>query len=197
MVLEKTILVLASNPTELAKLKLKNEFNAIKEGVKRFSNDSVRYRVESVWDTRPIEIHRAILEYRPQILHFCGHGDINGLTFENEQGQAQNVSGQALATLLQSSKFQKHLECVVLNACYSENQSDEIVQHINYVVGIKDTVRDQMAINFSIGFYEALGSIDSSFEDAFEIGKSVVEIMDNVNGNFVLKKNYIQKLHRS
>jgi hypothetical protein len=69
------------------------------------------------------------------------------------------------------------LECVVLNACYSEAQANAIAQHIPYVIGMSDAIFDKTALKFAVGFYDALGD-GWSYEKAFEMGKSAIAIED-------------------
>ncbi|MGL5793589.1 MAG: ATP-binding protein, partial [Waterburya sp.] len=72
------------------------------------------------------------------------------------------------------------VECVVLNACYSQVQAIEINQHINYVIGTKKDIRDDAALAFSIGFYEALGD-GESIERAYEFGRNRIQL--SIYGN--------------
>lgn len=182
-----TILVLAANPRDQKKLKLKTEVKAIKDGVRRF-NDGSQFKVESVWETQTIEIHRAIDEYQPQIIHFCGHGSQSeGLVFTDEHEKSQPINGKALARLFDDKFTQKHLECVVLNACYSDSQSDEISKYVDYVVGVTNRVSDKTAITFSIGLYESL-SAGRTFEDAFKRSLAIVGCVEDSSQYFELKK---------
>ena len=53
--------------------------------------------------------------------HFSGHGSgVQGLAFEDEAGCEQLVTGEALAGLL--GQFSNQVECVLINACYSQVQ---------------------------------------------------------------------------
>ena len=58
----------------------------------------------------------------------------------------------------------------MLNGCYSQVQAEAIVMHVPYVIGMKDAVSDRAAIEFAVGFYDALGS-GESISFAFEMGK--------------------------
>jgi hypothetical protein len=82
------------------------------------------------------------------------------------------VKTEALANLFKL--FSNQIECVILNACYSEVQAEEISQHIKYVIGMKQAVGDQAAIKLATGFYDAIGA-GRTIEDAFEFGKSAIE----------------------
>ncbi len=103
------------------------------------------------------------MDYRPNIIHFSGHGaGIEGLAFEDETGKEQLVTGEALAGLF--GQFSKQVECVLLNACYSEVQAQAIVQHINYVIGMNDQIQDKAAIEFVVGFYDGLLAYNPEYD---------------------------------
>lgn len=83
---------------------------------------------------RPDDLQRAILTLKPQIVHFSGHGVVEeDLTLEDETGQAQLVGAAAIANLFRL--FADAVECVVLNACYSEVQAKAIAEQIPYKAG--------------------------------------------------------------
>lgn len=50
------------------------------------------------------------------------------------------------------------MECVVLNACYSEAQAEAIAKHIPHVIGMNKAIGDNAAIEFAVAFYDALGA---------------------------------------
>ena len=90
-------------------------------------------------------------------MHFSGHGTNEGsLCFENEQGKSKFVEPNALAALFEL--VSKEVDCVLLNACYSEIQAKAIANHINYVIGMNKAIGDNAAISFAVGFYQALGA---------------------------------------
>jgi hypothetical protein len=171
--LPKSILILASNPKGTSKLRLDEEIREIDQGLQR-SQRREQFLLEQKWAVRPRDIYRAILDFRPQILHFCGHGAGNdGLVLEDENGKPQLISAEAIANLLEL--FSPLVECVFLNACYSEIQAQAINQHIDYVIGMTQGIGDQAAINFAVGFYDALGA-GQSYEFAFKLACSAIEI---------------------
>ena len=105
---------------------------------------------------------------QPSILHFSGHGLKEGaLCFEDDSGKAQLVRTDALAALFDLVSDQ--VECVLLNACYSENQAQAIAKHIPYVIGMNKAIGDKAAILFAVGFYKALGA-NQSVEKAYKFG---------------------------
>jgi hypothetical protein len=93
--------------------------------------------------------------------------------FEDEAGQPKLVSAEAISSLF--ALFSDQVECVVLNACYSETQAKAIAQHIPYVVGMKRAIGDKAAIEFAIGFYDAiLAGRDVEF--AYKLGCSAIQM---------------------
>jgi GUN4-like/CHAT domain len=161
------ILILSANPIGTSNLRLNEEMREIKEGLKR-SKQRDHYWLETAQAVRYRDIHRAILDYEPNIIHFSGHGaGEEGLVFEDEMGQTKVVNTEALAGLFEL--FADQVECVVLNACYSKLQAEAIAQHINYVIGMSQAIGDRAAIEFAIGFYDALGA-GRPVEFAYKLG---------------------------
>ena len=169
----KIILLLSANPKGTSRLRLDEEMREIKEGLRRAKKGDL-YLIERVEAVGYRDIHRAILDHEPDIIHFSGHGSgEEGLVFEDETGQTKLVDAEALAGLFQL--FADQVECVVLNACYSEYQAVAIAQHINYVVGMSQAIQDRAAIEFAVGFYDALGA-DKSYEFAYKLGCSLIQV---------------------
>lgn len=125
------------------------------------------FEIVQQWATRPSDIHRAMLNVMPQIVHFSGHGQgEEGLVFEDESGLPRLVSGEALAVLFEL--FSDDLRCVVLNGCYSDSQAKLISRHVDYVIGMRWQLTDRAAIAFAVAFYDALGA-GRDVEFAFEL----------------------------
>jgi hypothetical protein len=169
----KTILILAANPKDTVKLRLDQEVRDIQEGLQR-SKQRDQFEIEQRWAVRPRDIQRALLDVNPQILHFSGYGTSNeGLVFEDNAGNAQFVSGGALASLF--SLFAQQIECVVLNGCYAPEQAEAIAQHIPFVVGLSQAIANDAAIEFAVGFYDALGN-GRPVEFAHQLGCSAIQL---------------------
>jgi hypothetical protein len=192
----KTILFLAANPRNSSQLRLGEEVREIQAGLDR-AQQPQHFVLQQRWAVTVKQLRRALLDCQPTIVHFSGHGvgtegsleqpepfarDVSGspeaavpegLVFETEQGQSHLVSGQALADLF--ALFEDHIECVVLNACYSAQQAADIVQHIPYVVGMTRAIGDRAAIEFAIGFYDALLA-GKSVEFAFQLGCNALQL---------------------
>jgi hypothetical protein len=171
--LKKNVLILAANPKDTSRLRLDQELRDIAEGLRR-SQKRDEFSLEQNLAVRPRDIQRALLDHKPQIVHFSGHGaGEEGLVFEDESGNSKFVSGDALAGLFEL--FADRIECVVLNGCYSEEQAKAIAKHINYVIGMSQAIGDKAAIEFAVGFYDALGA-GYPIEFAYKLGCSAIRM---------------------
>ncbi|MEL6460519.1 MAG: pentapeptide repeat-containing protein [Cyanobacteria bacterium J06621_15] len=182
----KTILILASNPKNTSQLRLDEEIREIDAGLQRAKKREL-FDLKQRWAVRSQEVYQALLDFKPQIVHFSGHGSGNdGLLLEDENGNLKLVDTEALVTLFEL--FSTTIECVVLNACYSEVQASAIAKYIPYVIGMNQAIGDKAAIKFAMGFYNAIGA-GESVEFAYKLGCNVIQL-DGVPENLtpVLKK---------
>ncbi len=170
MTRKRKILILASNPGDLARLRLDVEVREISEGLRR-SRHREAFEIVQQWAVGPREMRRALLDVEPDVVHFCGHGDEDGLLVEGDSGDFIIMPNDALADLF--SFFADKIECVVLNACWSQAQAEVIAEHIAYVVGMSKPVNDRAGIEFAVGFYDGLGA-GEDYEAAFRLGKNAV-----------------------
>lgn len=169
----KSILLLTANPISTNSLRLQEEEEKIKIRLRLAGYGKVP--IHSHGATTPIDIQQSMLDFKPQIVHFSGHGaEQDGLVFEDVTGQAKLVSSEALANLFKL--FCDRVECVVLNACYSESQAKAIAQHIPYVIGMSQAIGDRAAIEFAIGFYTALGA-GETIEFAYKLGCNTIQLV--------------------
>ena len=169
------ILILAVNPKDTNRLRLDEEVRDIKEGIKR-SQQRDDLSIVSEWAIRARDLRRLVLDHKPQIIHFSGHGEgKDGLCFEDKNGYSKKITGSSLKALFKLLMSKASLECVVLNGCYSQTQSQAISECVPYVIGMTGTVSDQLAIEFAVGFYDALGN-GESIEFAFECGQTAMQL---------------------
>jgi len=167
------ILFLTSDPSDSARLRLGQELRDIRENL-QLSKQRDKFLLESRESVRPKDITQAIFDVEPQIVHFSGHGMSTGeLCFENILGKTQPVQPNALANLFEL--VTKQVNCVILNACYSEIQAKAIVKHIPFVVGMNQAIGDRAAIVFASGFYKAIGA-GRSFEDAYKFARVEIQL---------------------
>jgi uncharacterized protein YjbI with pentapeptide repeats len=184
--LVKTILILAANPKNTSRLRLDEEVREIDAGLQRAKKREL-FDLKQRWAVRVQDVYQSLLDLKPQIVHFGGHGaGDDGLELEDETGKMRLVSTEALAKLFEL--FASQVECVILNACYSEVQASAIVKYIPYVIGMNKEIGDKAAIKFATGFYNAL-SAGESVEFAYKLGCNVIQL-DGIPENLtpVLKK---------
>lgn len=162
----KSVLLVAANPTGTVNLRLQEEEREIRERLRLTGYGKIP--INSTGATRPRDIQQAMLDFEPQIVHFSGHGTgKGGLIFEDVAGQEKLVDSEALTDLFRL--FSSQVECIILNACHSKFQAEAISEHIDYVIGMSQAIGDRAAIEFSVGFYSAIG-IGKPFDFAYELG---------------------------
>ena len=172
------ILFLCANPDPDALLNFDKEVNEIEESLKK-ANYRDKFSFNNKRGITNKIIRESLRDYKPEIVHFSGHGaGEEGIIVLDESDQPMVLSTLALDMLFELVKDQ--VKCVVLNACYSEEQAKVIKKHIPYVIGMNDAIEDTTAIAFSTGFYEALGD-NKTYPEAFKYGKMVI-VMDGKPG---------------
>ena len=171
----KRILFLAANPKDTLPLRLDEEVKKISESLKRSSKREL-FELIQKWAIQISDLSRALLDETPNIIHFSGHGSRSGrIILEDDQGNSQEVPPKALGSFFEL--FQDKIECVILNACYSESQAQEIAKSVPYVIGMNEAVPDEATIAFSQTFYDAIAS-GQPIEFAFKLAKITVEMYD-------------------
>jgi hypothetical protein len=169
--MSRQILFVSSNPTDTPPLRLDKEVREIEEGLRR-SNERDQFNLVKISAARVEDLRRSLLDHSPHIVHFAGHGGgTNGIVLEDSDGQARQVPNDALADLF--GLCSDHLECVILNACYSDVQAAKIGEYIPYVVGMSSSISDDAAIEFAVAFYDALGA-GKSVEIAHQFGCNAI-----------------------
>lgn len=160
------ILFLGASPIDEVKLRIDEEVREIETGLK-LARLRDQFELKSEWAVTNKTLQQAMLDEAPTIVHFSGHGDIDGIAIEDTLGNSRLIDNDALSSLFEL--FSKDIKCVVLNSCYSESQAKEISKHVPYVIGMKSSIGDKTAIAFSLGFYTALGA-GKDIEFAYKMG---------------------------
>ena len=173
----KKILFLAANPGATSRLTLDEEAKEIRQGLER-SRGRDSFEIITRWAVDADELRRSLLDIEPHIVHFSGHGTgADGLVLHAAEGRAKLAGREALGNLF--GLFAGQIECVLLNACYSEVQAEAIYQHVDCVIGMNQAVGDRTAIKFAVGFYDALGA-GRPYENAYKFGCSAIDFEDVV-----------------
>ncbi len=161
------VLFLASNPIDSGQLRLDEEARAIAEMIRKARHrDSVK--LESCWAVQPLDVLQAINEFRPGVVHFSGHGsDRDEIVFQDLNGKAKLVSKDAIVQTMMASS--EDIRLVFFNTCFSHNQAEAVVKHVEAAIGMKKSIGDDAARVFGAQFYSAIGfghSIGRAFEQA-------------------------------
>lgn len=166
------VLFLAANPRNESRLRLSEEVREISEGI-RTAEFRQYVELHQCHAVRPRDLSTCLLEYKPHIVHFSGHGSPEGeIALEDERGYSRPVAPEALKQLFSAAGG---VRCVVLNACWSAAQVQAIAEVVDNVIAMSDEISDTAAVNFSRGFYQAF-AYGKDVERAFELGKSEVAV---------------------
>jgi hypothetical protein len=165
------ILFLGANPQGAPALRLDQEVRDIDQALQR-SEFRARFDLRPQLAVRSVDLQGALLRHRPQIVHFSGHGEVDGIFLEDETGQIKKVEARVLARIL--SVFKKQIRCVVLNACSAQEQAEAIARDIDCVIGMSGEIGDRAAAIFAAAFYQALG-FGSSVRAAFDLGCAQID----------------------
>ncbi|KAI1096108.1 hypothetical protein F5B19DRAFT_488727 [Rostrohypoxylon terebratum] len=151
----------------------KDTFSARSDGERRslskaLSETMFRHKVnvKDIHGCQVSDIANALIQHKPDILQFLGHGDKDGIYFEDRDSKAQLVRMENFADLLSQSKT---IKLVILNTCYSRSGSQCIADQVGYLIGMEGKIRNKDAIKFTECFYGALGNgltVEGSFLNA-------------------------------
>jgi len=163
------ILFLTANPTDQARLQTGKEYRIIKE---KLLQSTQRDSLELLMPEFALKIDNLLtaMNQKPAIIHFSGHGEINGIAITNDLNETILMPNKALQRLFKQHKETTKL--IVLNACYSSEQAKTISEFGFYVVGMNTTINDNAAISFASGLYMGLGAgkkVEKAFDDAMVI----------------------------
>jgi hypothetical protein len=115
--------------------------------------------------------------YKPRLIHFIGHGTANDvLVFHEENGPGKvEVSANKFRRNIEVIKrYATDLEVILLNACFSSDFAQEVSRENIYVIGTKDSLKNEVAITFAADFYGSFCQKNVSVIDAFIAGAETV-----------------------
>lgn len=150
------ILFIAANPETLPPIDAVRELNTLRE-----ASEKGTYRelcsLDSALEVKVGELAEVLTKGRPRLLHVCCHGDESGALQlrDTNVGTPAAVSLAELARLLRNAA--PGAECVVLSACYAEQQAREMLREgMQFVVGASRAINSEEANTFARVFYTAL-----------------------------------------
>src|SRR5262249_38612659 len=143
------ILFLVANPGDTDRLVRDREARSIQKELEQ-SGQRDSFELVTRSPTEPLDLIRDLRKLRPTVVHYSGGGRQDGVFLQAADGSARWVSSAVLAEVFGSAGTSVKL--VVLNACYSEEQAEALVAHVDCVVGTRRTISSDAARNFAIGF---------------------------------------------
>ena len=146
------ILLVCANPHGTDLLRLGEEERALREAL-RLATHRERFTIEVLNAATIDDLRRALLRDSYGIVQFSGHASHHGLQFEDAVGNITEPDSDALAELLQ----RRGVQTVVLNACDSLSVGLAATARIEHTIAMTGPITDESAIEFSRGFYDALG----------------------------------------
>jgi CHAT domain len=169
------VLIVFANPRGTSALRLGEEDRAITESVRRSRHrddiELTKCHAATVHD-----LSRALLDEAFRIVHISGHGTHSGLVLEESDGSRFVVPQAALAkTFSAYASPNGHLDCVILNACYSVSTGTLASLGVPYTIAMEGPISDRAAVEFSRGFYDAIGA-GKDIPFAYEEGCRRVEL---------------------
>jgi hypothetical protein len=168
-----TVLFLAANPSDTTRLRLDREIREIDQALRQ-AEFRDKFDIRQHWAVRITDLQGYLLRHRPDIVHFSGHGNESSeIVLEDILGNSHPIPVQALRRLF--SVLHDNIRCVVLNACYSEQQARAIAEHIDCVIGMSQEIGDSSAISFSTAFYQAL-AYGRDIRTAFDLGCTQIDL---------------------
>ena len=164
------ILLVCANPRGTDPLRTAEEDRTLRESI-QLSPDSNTFEVETLNAATVDDLRRALLKNKFDIVHFSGHGTRAGLFFEDVNGKRMVPSSNALAELLS----RRNVNTVLLNACYSLSVGEITSIGLDFTIASSGPISDPAAIEFTRGFYDAIGA-GNSVPDAYEEGLSAARL---------------------
>ena len=149
------------------------EWRELVSAIRKKEKSANRAKPVSLTRLNPVTLTglRDALSGKYDVLHFIGHGNKNGLTFEQESGRESPVSAEKLMETLKGTS----LKLIILNACKSEEVAKKLMhtKAVSAVVATGEEISDAEAFVLSERLYSALTA-----------GKNLCEAMDWVREGF-------------
>lgn len=167
------VVFLSADPER--RLWLDEDLRRIKEKVR-----AARYRDVLAFNAclaaRVDDLVQALYETPPQIVHFSGHGNHDGILLVGPDGCSPDwVSADDLRKLF--TAFRDGISVVVLSACSTHAQARVIAEVVGCAIGTPAEIEDEAAILFNAEFYRAI-AFGKSVQTAYERACGVLGLND-------------------
>jgi tetratricopeptide (TPR) repeat protein len=155
------LLLVSANPEGLPNLNLERECDIITEAIEPLTSPN-KAQLTSLFEATIDNLSERIRNFRPHIVHFMGHGNVDRLMFEDDTGSSTSVAINL--------RNDPSLRLVVLNACKAGGVSKGLVgaearmgvarslakAGIPAIVAMQFSISNGAAIVFAERFYKVL-----------------------------------------
>lgn len=156
----KKVLLCGAQPVGETPIRYDSEVQAIRDAVDKAGKT---LQIESVLAATADDLMDAITKHQPDVLHLSVHGNRDGLLLDTGTGGSHLVRNAAIVQLVAACAS---IRIVMLNACYTEPLAELLREHVDVVIGMRDTINSNTAVAFGSRFYYTLASgesVDTSF----------------------------------
>lgn len=164
-----TLLFLSANPHY--DLKLDSEMRQVEQAIQAARHRD-KLKLEKQVDLHLDDLQRHLLNFKPRIVHFSGHGDGQGSIVVKNAERPVSVPIGALRDLFRTVGG---VSLVVLNSCFSQPLAEQLTEVVDVVVGTSSAIADNAAIEFSKAFYRGLAN-GESVHTAFSLGVNALDL---------------------
>lgn len=151
----RTIVYVAAQPQPLRTIDWGEEIRRIQGAIR--SGTVKNLDLELCTAAQLNDLHYAVSRYLPEALHFSGHAVPEGIYLRDARGNPFLLAMEHICGIIEAGHA--HLQCVVLNARYTDAAAAHIAGHAPLVIGTSAEIHDSTSIRFSESFYQhvALG----------------------------------------
>jgi Trypsin-like peptidase domain/Tetratricopeptide repeat len=166
------ILVLSSNPVNTELSRTRSGISKIRDALKRSKNGEI-FDLQDRLETNAASISQELSEIEPYIVNISGCENgieslIIGYDLEKTTEEIEALIGNLFL------HYSENIKCIILNGCYLEKQAKKIIQHVEFVIGIRQECNVENSIFFTEEFYYQLGS-GRGIESAYGIACNRLE----------------------
>ena len=173
------VLLVTATPADEETLRTDREVREIGESIRRSSNREF-ISLDTCQATQIADLRRALVDRDYDLIVISGHGEADGPILQDSEGRSVLLGVPLLEQML---VLVPTLQCLILNCCYSSLSITESLAPIT--VGMFTSIDDDVAIEFTKGFFDALGagrSVDRCIKEgelavATEMGGEAVPLV--------------------
>lgn len=174
------VMFVAANPRALDELELADEARRIEDSLRGTPGER-RIGVRCCWRADADSLMGALFDGVPDVLHFAGHGGVNGaMLLQAVGGAVHPVAPDALAALLGARP--KRPRVIVLNACHSVVMARVLLPLVDAVIGMRAAVDDGAARRFAVEFYKGVGH-EYPVQVAFDLAVAALRVCNLPGGD--------------